>query len=219
MAVNYIHYPKYEQTLLIDDEDLDLVINKKNGNWIGCYTRSGWALGKGILLHRLIMERVLGRNLRKDELVDHNNRNNCDNTRANLRVSDLSQNARNRTARGTSKYLGVNWNKRDSKRRADIHINGKTIYLGLFDDELKAALAYNRACQLYYPGCEFSALNDLRFGYSNNNLPIPQIKYETRKITKEEYEAKIYEKANDALEAEPPGDYIQLTIPGIERWL
>ncbi len=46
--------------------------------------------------------------------------------------------------RGSSKYVGVGWFKRDGRWRAYICWNGKHLHLGYFDSEIDAALAYDR---------------------------------------------------------------------------
>ena len=43
----------------------------------------------------------------------------------------------------SSKYRGVTWNKGDSKWLAKISVKGKTRYLGIFDDEVDAAKAFD----------------------------------------------------------------------------
>ena len=44
--------------------------------------------------------------------------------------------------KGTSIHKGVSWNKQMKKWKASIMIDGKSIYLGLYSDELEAAKAY-----------------------------------------------------------------------------
>ncbi|KAK3287254.1 hypothetical protein CYMTET_5231 [Cymbomonas tetramitiformis] len=49
------------------------------------------------------------------------------------------------TAARTSSYLGVSWNKKSRKWNPKIGINGTQQHLGLFDEEERAAEAYDRA--------------------------------------------------------------------------
>ena len=45
----------------------------------------------------------------------------------------------------TSKYTGVHWFATNNKWRAEIVINRKNVYLGCFEDEYEAHLAYEKA--------------------------------------------------------------------------
>jgi hypothetical protein len=49
----------------------------------------------------------------------------------------------------TSRYRGVNWDKRYNAWRARIGVQGVTKCLGYFSDELEAAKAYNAAAVKY----------------------------------------------------------------------
>ena len=100
------------------------------------------------LLHRVILSRVLGRELVSKEQVDHRNGNGLDNRRANLRLANRSQNQQNTKPRVgcSSVYKGVYWNKRAQKWRAYINLNGKQKSLGYFTCEIEAARVYNKAC-------------------------------------------------------------------------
>ena len=80
-------------------------------------------------------------------MVDHWDRNGLNNTRGNLRPCSRSQNQANskKPVGGTSRYKGVSWKTSVGKWYAAIQVMKKSIHLGVFDDERKAALAYNRA--------------------------------------------------------------------------
>lgn len=106
---------------------------------------------KTIMLHREIMEHKLNRKLEHNEHIDHINRDGLDNRECNLRLCNPSQNKSNsikqKTYCGkptTSIYKGVRWFKSHKKWRADIKYQGKTKYLGLFDNEKDAAKAYDQ---------------------------------------------------------------------------
>jgi len=80
----------------------------------------------------------------KNNQIDHININPLDNRIENLRLVNHSQNNRNRNKfkNCTSKYRGVR--RRKNKWEANIQIDGKQKYLGLFDIEEEAAECYKK---------------------------------------------------------------------------
>jgi hypothetical protein len=62
----------------------------------------------------------------------------------------------------SSKYKGVTYLKKLDKWQAQIEINYKSIYLGIFLFEEEAAIAYNEAA-LHHFG-EFAVLNEVSDG-------------------------------------------------------
>lgn len=103
-------------------------------------------------LHRLILERVIGRELSAGEQVDHINRDGLDNRRANLRIATSVQNHGNTRLNKANKsgYKGVSWQKSANKWVAGIKMNRKRIHLGCFDDPAKAHEAYMAAARAYF---------------------------------------------------------------------
>jgi len=96
----------------------------------------------------------------EDLFADHINHNGWDNRKANLRPATAADNARNARypKRTTSaKYRGVWYNTKRTRWRSVIVVNGKSIHLGYFDNEIDAAKAYDRAARLYYG--QFAILN------------------------------------------------------------
>lgn len=93
--------------------------------------------------------------------IDHRNRLPWDNRWDNLRIATASQNAHNKEPikNKSSKYKGVTRIKGKNRWVANITVKGKTHYLGTFDDEFKAAQAYNAAVRKYCP--EFGYINPL----------------------------------------------------------
>jgi len=78
-------------------------------------------------------------------IVDHKNRNTLDNRKKNLRPATDSQNGANskRSKSNTSGLKGVTWQKKANKWQAQVMVNRKHLYLGLFDDKFEAAKAYD----------------------------------------------------------------------------
>ena len=134
---------------LVSDEDADLAQLScfcigTNGKYAGFVTGHGRANQKIRYIHRIVMERILGRPLEKNELVDHINGNRYDNQRDNLRVATARQNVMNRKVgkNNTTGYKGVTWNKRRQMFRADIKFEGHSRTIGYFDTALEAHEAY-----------------------------------------------------------------------------
>lgn len=111
--------------------------------------------GKGIIMHRVIAERAYGPSRL---FVDHKDRNTLNNQRDNLRYATSAQQKQNSISRtGRSKYKGVTWNSSALKWVAAIRHNGLLQHLGVFDNEITAALAYDeKAIELFG---EFARLN------------------------------------------------------------
>ena len=90
-------------------------------------------------------------------LIDHDNGNKQDNRIANLRDCDTAQNGWNQGAQktNTSGYKGVFAS--GTKWAAQIQVNGKKHYAGVFCTKEEAAHAYNKAA-IHHHG-EFAVLN------------------------------------------------------------
>jgi hypothetical protein len=85
--------------------------------------------------------------------ADHISRDRLDNRASNIRYVTRTENAQNRSPNrvaGSSRFQGVSRHKSSGKYRANIMANGKGHYLGLFQSEEAAALAYQTAKAKYH---------------------------------------------------------------------
>lgn len=141
-------------TALIDAVDSDLAALKwcanpyRNRTYAvrGASTRGG-GKGRHIRLHRVILSRMLGRELASSEIVDHINGNALDNRRCNLRLATVYENALNRgiQANNASGFKGVTWHKGNNRWRATIVVRVRQVHLGGFDTAEEASIAYQKA--------------------------------------------------------------------------
>ena len=96
--------------------------------------------------------------------VDHINHNGLDNRKANLRIATPQQNAWNKRrskTRKSSKYKGVCWHKNRQIWEVCIRIDNKQKFLGSFDDEKEAAMAYDRAAKKHRGEYAFLNFTDI----------------------------------------------------------
>lgn len=148
------------KTVLVDDEDYESLSQRnwqidKDGYAYSVVTLSPYK-HKNKTMHRILT------NARKNQLVDHINRNKLDNRRENLRLCNRSGNVTNVGKRSDgiySKFKGVTIHSKSKKWWAKIQSKGKRHSLGFFDTEIEAAKAYNqKALELHG---EFAFLNEV----------------------------------------------------------
>lgn len=102
---------------------------------------------RAVRMHRVVLKPPEGK------FIDHINHNGLDNRIANLRIVTRQQNMWNkRKQRGSysSKYKGVTWLKSANRWQVRMTYDGRSMFIGYFDDETAAARAYDvRAKELF----------------------------------------------------------------------
>lgn len=144
---------------LIDECDSDLAQHKWFAKPSPSYARGGDFMAvrslphngnvyqKTQYLHRVIVARMIGRELERKEDVDHIDSNPLNNRRSNLRLATRAQNGANqrKPSTNTSGFKGVSFHKQRKKWGANIRVNDKLRNLGYFDTPEEAHEAYKKA--------------------------------------------------------------------------
>lgn len=97
-------------------------------------------------MHRVIMDAPQG------VYVDHIHGATLDNRKSKLRLCTKRQNHMNSKVRSDSRsgIKGAMWDSRKGRWRAEIRVNGKSIYLGGFDNPQDAHETYRKAALIYF---------------------------------------------------------------------
>ncbi|CAB5223741.1 HNH nuclease [uncultured Caudovirales phage] len=98
---------------------------------------------KGFTVHSLVAMSFLNHiPCRQKLVIDHINDNKLDNRVENLQIVTTRYNVFKTQGKNTSIFKGVSWSNQYKKWRADIMINKKQKYLGAYEIEYDAHLAY-----------------------------------------------------------------------------
>jgi len=132
---------------IIDAADADSVLQFRWSVTVtphGSYAMRMNAGNKYSALHRFIMGEPEGLE------VDHIDGDTLNNSRSNLRVATSRQNGQNTRLASTNRsgFKGVYFSNSNGKWIARISINNRGKTLGLFDDPIEAALAYDEAVRI-----------------------------------------------------------------------
>ena len=102
-------------------------------------------------IHQLVGQYIS--NPRNLKYINHKDGDPSNNFHLNLEwVSNMENQCHSyKTRKTTSQYIGVTWFKRDKTWQSQIMINGKTIYLGRFTNELEA----------YQARCDYELNNNI----------------------------------------------------------
>jgi hypothetical protein len=93
--------------------------------------------------------------------ADHEDTNTLNNQKYNLRNCTRSENEhnKNKAKTNTSGYKGVSYDKSRNKWVASIMVAGKTIFIGRFDNDIEAAIEYNKSAIEHHG--KFAKLNEV----------------------------------------------------------
>lgn len=111
--------------------------------------------GKKVRMHRLIIKAKDG------DIVDHIDGDPTNNQTSNLRLINKSGviHKRKSNKETTSSYVGVSFDKKTNKYQSEIRKDGQRYFLGTFDKEEDAAIAYNKKAEALYG--EYANLNTI----------------------------------------------------------
>lgn len=114
---------------------------KQPNTFYACRTIKNGGRKSTIWMHRLINDTPT------DLKTDHINGDGLDNRRSNLRSVDHQANMINcaRHKAGSSRFRGVSWHIRQQRWIAQITVDYRNIYIGVFDTEEAAHEAYSAA--------------------------------------------------------------------------
>lgn len=148
---------------IVDDEDYDRLIamgkwSYQRGYAVRTYrekTNQGVFIKKNTSMHRVLL------NANEGDIIDHINGDRFDNRKSNLRICSNAQNIRNSGLRknNLSGFKGVYFHKRTGKWYSQIRTDKKRLFLGSFETDIQAAIAYNAAALIHHG--QFAKLNQI----------------------------------------------------------
>jgi hypothetical protein len=136
------------QSAAVDDADYGALsehlwhAKKRGGKWYAVRNVKVDGRWTKLAMHRVVAGTPQGME------TDHVDGDSLNNTRANLRIVNHVQNLWNLSAKKsgcTSRFRGVHWSATKGRWLSRISVNGKRLFVGLFDCEIAAAEAYDRA--------------------------------------------------------------------------
>ena len=147
---------------IISTNEIKIIVDEYNYDWLNGFNWliNGWGYAtcrisdESIVMHRIILEKKLGRSLIDGEMTDHINQNKLDNREENLRLANRALNQHNSLKRDycSSNHKGVNLmgdKGRTKPWRASINFKGEK-FLKYFKTEIEAAEWYKEMSKKFY---------------------------------------------------------------------
>lgn len=138
---------------IFDDADSDLRelhwYSDAAGYGVRDSTTVGGAKKRRLFSHRIVLARVVGRDLERTEFADHINGNRMDNRRCNLRIATPRQNCQHRRATSKTGFRGVTFVKATGKWQAQVKYSGRNYNCGSFASPEEAALVAKKKRQSF----------------------------------------------------------------------
>jgi hypothetical protein len=151
MVKKVIVYSELLKTFKLEDGKLFRLFRGEWGEIKGCKASNGYRKidlnGEWFKAHRLIYSLANKCDVDSSLYIDHINGIRDDNHPENLRLVTTRENQQNRLTHRRGRLVGCYWNKQCKKWHAQIEINKKHIFLGLYPTEEEAHEAYLIALQ------------------------------------------------------------------------
>lgn len=139
--------------IIVDTEDVDFIkslnryVGKNSSGYPIIFVNNDW-----FFIHRLLMNLPQRYDKETKIIVDHINGDRLNCRKQNMRICHKEKNPINCKIykNNTSGVKGVSWMKKLLKYQASIHVNGRSIYLGVYSDINDAIIAREIAEEKYF---------------------------------------------------------------------
>jgi hypothetical protein len=126
--------------------DPDILLLASRRSWHMHQDYPATTVGSGKKAYKLYLHRFVTQ-AKSGTIIDHANGDHLDNRRTNLRLASKAQNTINTGPLRTNKSGMKGVVQKGNRFRAFIHKDGKTKFLGSFENKQDAACEYNRAAK------------------------------------------------------------------------
>lgn len=144
---------------LVDDDVFEEVSKHKWYFHVTSKAGRGYAARREKLTKKFIYMHRIITNAQRGLDVDHINNDTLDNRRSNLRVCTRKENLRNSLKNKDYKYSKYRGVTKIGKKYWAVFMGGVKRYVGIYNSEVEAALAYNKEATKRYG--EYAKLNEV----------------------------------------------------------